>query len=84
MTFQRFLVLLMVPLLVAFPDIVAASSSSWDPISVANGDFEQGFVAVTAGGQDGQVGDGWTPLLDTCTGNAWGHFSYEIVFQRRP
>ena len=24
------------------------------------------------------------PLLDTCSGNAWGHFSYEVVFQRRP
>ena len=26
-----------------------------------------------------------TPLvIDACSGNAWGHFSYEIVFQRRP
>lgn len=26
-----------------------------------------------------------TPLvIETCSGNAWGHFSYEIVFQRRP
>ena len=41
MTFQRFLILLIVLLLVALPDIVAASSLSWDPISVANGDFEQ-------------------------------------------
>ena len=24
------------------------------------------------------------PVLDTCSGNAWGHYSYEIVFQRRP
>ena len=63
MTFQRFLLLLIVPLLVAFPDIVAATSPSWDPIPITNGDFEQGFVAVTVGGQDGQVGQGWTPFV---------------------
>lgn len=24
------------------------------------------------------------PYIDACSGNAWGHYSYEIVFQRRP
>ena len=63
MTFQRFLILLLVPLLVAFPNFVAASSPARDPILVANGDFEQRFVAVTVGGQEGQIGDGWIPFV---------------------
>jgi hypothetical protein len=24
------------------------------------------------------------PVIDACAGNAWGHYSYEIVFQQRP
>jgi hypothetical protein len=24
------------------------------------------------------------PVLDNCMGNAWGHYSYEVVFQHRP
>lgn len=24
------------------------------------------------------------PVIDACSGNVWGHYSYEIVFQRRP
>lgn len=52
----------MAPLLSMFPGVMSASSSSWDPILVINGDFEQGFVAVTTGGYAGQVGEGWTPF----------------------